>query len=241
MAIAAVAWAFEQRLANPSAKLVLLALADHADGNGMCWPSLARLEQRTSLSRSSVIRALADLESRRLIVRTRRGQTSNCYHLPSVTVTLPGVTMTPPECHHDTSPSVTVTPKPSSETSPKRSMKLGARAMTDDWMPDADLWTWAHASFPMFTREDLTDATDRFRDHWISKAERRADWRASWRNWIRNEAKFAARARPATRLDRQRTANAERIDAAMARHGVSREEQTRGSHLRLVADRDSGH
>lgn len=234
MAIATIAWAFEQRLANPTAKLVLLALADHADGNGLCWPSISRLEQRTSLSRSSVIRALAELEQLRLIERTRRGPTSNSYLLPSVTVT-------PEKCQPDTSGSVSVTPKPSVETSmkPKKAERTRLSAMTADWQVDADLWKWAHDSFPALTREDLAHETDRFRDHWISKAERRADWRASWRNWIRNAAKFAARSRPVHRLDRVRETNAERINAAMARHGVSRPAE--GSHLRLVADRDSEH
>jgi DNA-binding transcriptional MocR family regulator len=234
MAIAAIEWAFTQRLDNPTAKLVLLALADHADSNGLCWPSISRIEQRTGLSRSSVIRALADLEERRLIARTRRGPTSNSYTLPSVTVT-------PEKCQPDTSGSVTVTPKPSVEPSmkPKRAQRIQLSAMTADWQADADLWKWAHDSFPALTREDLTHETDRFRDHWISKAERRADWRASWRNWIRNAAKFAARSRPAHRLDRVRETNAERIDAAMARHGVS--PAPGRSHLRLIADRDSGH
>ena len=235
MAIAAIEWAFNQSTPNPSAKLVLLALADHADEHGHCWPGIARIEQRTGLSRSTVIRALAELETGRLIERTRRGTTSNSY-------TLTSVTMTPPKCHHDTTPSVTMTPEPSLETSKKPNRaRAQLSSITEDWHPDADLWKWAHDNFPLFTREDLTNATDRFRDHWISKAERRADWRASWRNWIRNDAKFAARSHSATRLDRVRSTNAERINAAMDRHGVSQTREPGRSHLRLVADSDSGH
>jgi DNA-binding transcriptional MocR family regulator len=235
MAIAAIEWAFNQPTPNPSAKLVLLALADHADEHGHCWPGIGRIEQRTGLSRSTVIRALAELETGRLIERTRRGSTSNSYNLI-------GIKVSSLKCHHDISSGVTMTPKPSVEPSKKpNKARAQVTAMTEDWQPDGDLIIWALGSFPIFNTEDLKDATDRFRDHWISKAERRADWRASWRNWIRNDAKFAARSRPAARLDRVRTTNAERINAAMDRHGVSRPAEPGRSHLRLVADRDSGH
>ncbi len=61
MSVTATTWAWSQSL-QATAKLVLLALADHADEEGRCWPSLGRLEQMTGLNRSTITRALSSLD-----------------------------------------------------------------------------------------------------------------------------------------------------------------------------------
>jgi len=43
---------------TPPQKLVLLALSEHADDSGDCWPSLTRLSELTGLVRSTVVQAL---------------------------------------------------------------------------------------------------------------------------------------------------------------------------------------
>lgn len=53
-------------------RLVLLALADHADRENKCWPSQKRLAERTSLSERSVRKILKELEEAGRIVRQRR-------------------------------------------------------------------------------------------------------------------------------------------------------------------------
>lgn len=45
-------------------KIVMLSLADHADDEGFCYPSIARLEKRTGLKRRTVQDALKRLRSR---------------------------------------------------------------------------------------------------------------------------------------------------------------------------------
>jgi hypothetical protein len=52
-------WALD--LAPPE-KLVLLALADAANGNGLCWPGLVTIAKQTGKSRSRVVIALRRLE-----------------------------------------------------------------------------------------------------------------------------------------------------------------------------------
>jgi hypothetical protein len=69
MSVSAITWAWSQFL-PATAKLVLLALADHADDEGRCWPSLGRLEMMTGLNRSTITRALSTLDSA-LISRDR--------------------------------------------------------------------------------------------------------------------------------------------------------------------------
>lgn len=44
-------------------KLILIALADHADASGRCFPSIARLMERTELRRTAIITGLKSLEA----------------------------------------------------------------------------------------------------------------------------------------------------------------------------------
>ena len=77
--------AFDAPVADPQAKLVLLAIARHADKRGSCYPSAARLMVVTGLSKASVYRKISYLEKHGFIRVTRRGKdgknTSNLYHL----------------------------------------------------------------------------------------------------------------------------------------------------------------
>lgn len=107
-------WAWEQPLV-PSAKLILMALADDADDSGTCWPALRRIAAKCLVSERTVQRALKEFEGCGLLMTTPRftrdgRQTSNGYQLallphpdrlsPSfktvpqegVTVVIPGVT-----------------------------------------------------------------------------------------------------------------------------------------------------
>ena len=57
MSVRAMAWAFEQRVGSPMAKLVLLKLADHADENGECFPSIGRIAADTEMNRAYPVTA----------------------------------------------------------------------------------------------------------------------------------------------------------------------------------------
>ena len=68
-------------------KLVLLALADHAnDEDFTCFPSIRHLALKTNMSQRTVLRAIESLETQGYIKRTRRKrgaiiQMSNLYEL----------------------------------------------------------------------------------------------------------------------------------------------------------------
>jgi len=61
MSVKALTWAFEQPLAG-NEKVVLLALADHADENGSCWPSMRRIAEKACIAERTVRRILIVLE-----------------------------------------------------------------------------------------------------------------------------------------------------------------------------------
>ncbi len=68
------------------AKIVYMYLKDRADGEGKCWPAIKTIARDTSLSVSTVKRALQDLIRHELLIKERRtrennGNTSNLYYL----------------------------------------------------------------------------------------------------------------------------------------------------------------
>lgn len=83
----ATAWAFKQRGLKPSAKLVLLALADCHNPSYGCFPSQAFLADACEINRDTVNVQLNLLEERGLIRRVRRydavtkRQRPTCYKL----------------------------------------------------------------------------------------------------------------------------------------------------------------
>ncbi|MDH2389414.1 helix-turn-helix domain-containing protein [Streptomyces sp. HNM0663] len=85
MSIEAMAWAFKQKIPNPGAKLVLLALCDFADESWSCFPGQETLSTKTSQSLSTVRRHLKWLEQQGYMSRSPRfvegRRTSNRYVL----------------------------------------------------------------------------------------------------------------------------------------------------------------
>ena len=85
MSIAAMNWVWALRL-RPSVKFVLLALADAADDNGVCWPSVPTIANKTCLEDRSVQRILSSVKRDGLLEIERRYRkdgtpTSNRYRL----------------------------------------------------------------------------------------------------------------------------------------------------------------
>ena len=100
MSIEAVTWAFRQRLDDPTAKLVLLGIADkYNEDRGYAWPSVARLSEMADCTERTVNRKIAYLEEVGLVQVLRNPPNSNQYFLPTLT-----------NCHPDTHVGVTLTP-----------------------------------------------------------------------------------------------------------------------------------
>ncbi|MEZ0083775.1 helix-turn-helix domain-containing protein [Bradyrhizobium japonicum] len=65
----ATAWAIKQITGSTRRKALLLALANYADANGVCWPSQERLAGDTEQSVDSIQRHSVSLERAKLIER----------------------------------------------------------------------------------------------------------------------------------------------------------------------------
>jgi hypothetical protein len=84
----------EDQELGPVDVLVYLALAKHADGEGVCWPSMATIARVARVGRSKAFEAVKHLEARGYIRRTARfrpdgGVTSNVYQLLQMKVEPP--------------------------------------------------------------------------------------------------------------------------------------------------------
>jgi hypothetical protein len=64
MSIRLMSAVFDNSELGPTSKLIMLALADHADDEGHCYPSIKRLCERTSLSERAVQGNIRDLQAR---------------------------------------------------------------------------------------------------------------------------------------------------------------------------------
>jgi hypothetical protein len=64
-----------------SQKLVLLALADAANDEGYCWPSLNTIAKKVCLQKRYVVDIIKCLADKKYIVKKRRGTTSTMYHV----------------------------------------------------------------------------------------------------------------------------------------------------------------
>lgn len=107
MSVVAVRWAAEQTAGGPMPKLVLYALAEHANRDGRATTSVATLARETEASERTVRRALDALAERRLIGRARRqrgsgADTSNEYRLALDDRPAPGTVTPAPVGQSDT-------------------------------------------------------------------------------------------------------------------------------------------
>lgn len=98
-------------------KLMLLALADWANDEGLCWPSINRLAIKTSMASRSVQRLIRQLEEMGFVRREETVGKGNRYWIViPATDCHPRHTVTPPltQCHQtpDTvSPNTSITPQ----------------------------------------------------------------------------------------------------------------------------------
>jgi len=69
MSWSALAWATDSDVGSSAAKFILILLANKADENYSCYPSIRTLMAESNAGRSTVLRALKDLEKRGFISR----------------------------------------------------------------------------------------------------------------------------------------------------------------------------
>jgi len=181
----------------PTDKLVLLALADCANDEGHCWPSIATIARKSGVSERSVQRAIRHAEMVKLIKRDEViGRGCNYRFLPRQAVTPDNVS---PATNETPTPD-TVSPKPSGTTIPKKDKpSLGKRPrkqapeveLPDDWQPQPfGTETQCRAIEDGWPPGERIIQLEHFRAHHTRNGDRFRDWQAAWRTWVLNSRKF---------------------------------------------------
>ncbi|WP_083195216.1 helix-turn-helix domain-containing protein [Pararhodobacter sp. CCB-MM2] len=191
---------------NQSELLVLLALADFADDDGFCWPSMASIATKARIEERSARRVIRRLEDAGwLSVKVGNGRRGCSEYRVK-----PGPKVPRTECPPDTErtkpgPSVQETrtprsPEPSGTIKNRQEESAGEdpprrkplRQLPEDWTPsDRNI---ADATKHQFTDEEIRHEAHRFRNYHQSHDTRFRDWDAAWRTWLGNARKFARRA-----------------------------------------------
>jgi hypothetical protein len=76
---------------SPAQKSVLISLADNANDEGVCWPSIASIAKRTCLSERAVRNAVRQLEEMGYLVSHGRSGSSNYYTVTPASGAAPAV------------------------------------------------------------------------------------------------------------------------------------------------------
>lgn len=199
------------------AKMLAVVLNEHMPN---AFPGIQLLQSRCSMSRSSVLRAIATLEEAGwLVVKRRNGSGSHYrlvgtvdqYHTDTGFSGTPvsaghhtGFTQTPDQCQPDTAPVSAGHPKQDLKQDPKQKGKRNsARArktqLPDDFAPNA-----GHQSLANELGVDLAKEFPQFRDHHQAKGTTMLRWDLALRTWLRNSAKWGGNGH-SRRSDAQRT------------------------------------
>jgi hypothetical protein len=218
-----------------SEKIVLLALADSANDEGQCWPSMATLARKCSKTDRTVQAAIKSLVAAGHLTRIEvpgKGCRYSVHPQCAPEVISPPKPLRPeaasprkdyppkpatltPEAASD-KPSRTIIPSDADASSGKRATRLPA-----DWQPT--LLNPGTVAFDIVSRWEpgrLERELSKFRDHWAATSgakARKHDWNAAWRTWITNADEFGRRH---DRTDRHHDQNG-RAANAMVRAGLA--------------------
>ncbi|MFX3669770.1 helix-turn-helix domain-containing protein [Xanthomonas arboricola] len=199
----------------PSPKAVLISLADNANDQGHCWPSIPTICERTCLSERTVHSAIRWLESVGLVAadrsngrHTRYVITPDAYEPPQQlhprsSCTPANAAVEPPQNLHKP-PQMPQSPPQqlrSNRKEPKsNNSEASASASPKNRMQTFDSWNASlgdgdaiRADDPVFEWADKAGIPDEFIElAWLSFADRYsgdgkryADWRAVFRNAVR--------------------------------------------------------
>ena len=207
MSIKIMASIWEGGPSGSTHRFVLIALADNANDDGECWPSIATLSRKTGLCERSVRTSLRWLEAEGWLATqigaARAGANRYRISAPPPAADAPGIKCPPaadaphPGIKCPTPPAADA-PEPSynhqepsllGDDTPKPSRRRPEVDLPDGWVPNEINVSDAQAKG--FSAERIDDEANRFRDYHTAKGNRFRNWDAAWRTWIGNAAKFA--------------------------------------------------
>ncbi|ABF63527.1 hypothetical protein TM1040_0794 [Ruegeria sp. TM1040] len=204
---------FESETLGATERLIMLALADHADDEGRCYPSITRLCQRTGLGERAVQTNIRKLQAQGYVeIIPGAGRNGSNLYFVRPTPTPPPAPDAPPHEMHPAPdappPRTKCTPTPAPDA-PKPSVtiiepslplvvpqrekpkKPDKARLPEDWAPsDEDR---AYALSLNLTDAEIEEIADDFHAYWTDRTDAggrksRRGWRQTWRNRCRDVA-----------------------------------------------------
>lgn len=215
MSVKVMSWVWENGPTDPVERLVLLALADFADDQGNCYPSMIGIGAKACVTERGARGIVRRLEAAGW-VKTSIGGGRGGKSKYQIVMEKPGTVF--PECddkpgttfpeyetrkdqnpeRDDTKPGTLVPPNrqepsikeitpfiPQPEKPQRRSRKVG---LPPDWVPSDRNIADAHAR--QFSASEIENEAAAFRDYHLAHASIFADWDAAWRTWLGNRIKW---------------------------------------------------
>lgn len=208
-----------ERDVDPTCQRVLLVLCDHANDDGLCWPSIPLIAWKLGASERTVMRSIQRLETSRVITVVRAVGMANHYRidlsqLPEksprpLTKRHPGQNVT-----RDTGGAEPLTkcPEPLTKCPPTRDIAMspepsvnhqenhqgnhqgGARAKRPHALPEDFAPNETDQRFAVehnFSESAQASELEKFRLHYEAHGKPMKDWHAAWRNWLLKVPDFA--------------------------------------------------
>lgn len=177
---------------SPTAKAVLISLADNANDAGHCWPSIATISTRTCLEKTTVIRAIKRLEEEGFLVADRGNGRHTTY---TITVDQPaqpvaerhrlqsatGSTAPPNRLQSATQPVAECNTNRQEPSRTVRGTRFALTTLPDEWR------AYCEAKRPDL---DPAEVFENFSAHFTSedcKKPTKKNWLAAWQQWVRKE------------------------------------------------------
>jgi hypothetical protein len=168
-----------------SQKIVLLALADSANDEGHCWPSMATLAKKCSKGERTIQGVIKQLvDAGHLTRKEVRGKGCNYYVHPRT----------------DCAPADTAPPQRTAKTpaaaadKPSRTViktQKRARELTDDWEPlPFGANTKSREVEDGWPPGERLVQLEHFRAHHKKKGGKFVDWQSAWSTWVLNSERF---------------------------------------------------
>ncbi len=207
----AEAWAWKQDIPLTT-KGVLLALADHSDDEGICWPGVKGLAQKCRISQVTIRYHIRVLRNMGLIsaekrVRTDGTQTSNLYHL-HVNILTPTLKVVDryPQADEGETLKVVDTHEPSLEPSEELVSEKETSKKENLGPPESGkemLWRFTADEYRdmavKYKGVDLVHEAQRCMAWWAERSgpqTKNPKWKSRFYNWMNNVKNGARNGRP---------------------------------------------
>lgn len=182
-----------------SEKLVLLALADCANDEGGCWPSMKTLVGKCSKSERTVQAAIKALVDAGHLTRTER-LGKGCFYTVHPRESCTPAKVAPPQKTTKTpaesadKPSRTIIPDKSKALSGARAKKQPEFPIPAEWQPKPfGAGTICRGIVDGWPPGELAFQAEKFAAHHSKTQARWSDWQAAWKTWVLNSREFRNR------------------------------------------------